>query len=312
MKTLFFSLISLVVSSTPVMAGGSSFFAPGVLAPSIQKAHQSFLNGDFTSLANYIKEGLIEFNGNPEVEENLLALYDKAYETKGDRALAPDWKMPNEMIWMAVGSRHSHRVAQNVYRNSINVSLNFRAGEEIEQIRIAHYPDQVLIDLQAHVGYTEPANTETDGSLSRWAQSESTPGTNPSGLYLFDFKFKGKPLQHAWFIMSHLNASASQEVLVPQLNQVFSVGDKLDFQWKDFQSPEYRHFEERRLTTSVNQGDESVETEGYPSPLPEHYSVVKALSAGSYAFKTVFKERHHFGDLVVGRESDTSIPFSVK
>ena len=316
-QTKLILMLSLTLCGTSALAQSShtrpdSFFANPNLPAGVVAANQSFLNGNFAQLPNDIKAALMQ-NSSTSVTRSLLGLYDRAYLTHGNRALTPEWKLPEEITWMSVMSRTSSRPEKETLRHSISFSLNYKVDSEIEQIRIVKHPNNVIIDRQKKIGYFEvtPPGEEPDFNL--WGQSDRGVGENPSGLYHFEIKVKGKETMQGWFVLSHMNASTSPKMKNISVNQVLTQAQP-KIEWNDYKSPEFQGFESRKTTLAIIDAEKDKEVYvNSMNPIDGTSHVVrKAIPNGKYLFKIVSRERHQFGQLQLSRESETAFPISFK
>ncbi len=80
---------------------GNEYFVDKSMPTEVQAAHESFLTGNFALMAQNIKAALIAFSGDSAIEKDLLSLYDRAFELRGDDAVPAGWSILNEMSWAA-------------------------------------------------------------------------------------------------------------------------------------------------------------------------------------------------------------------
>jgi hypothetical protein len=121
---------------------------------------------------------------------------------------------------------------------------------------------------------------------------------------------------HGWFIFTRMTGAESPEITGPTPNQVY-VDANPTFTWKNFVSSEYRHFERRKIFVAAGFADGRVpdvfqfSSKSKETP-PTQIRVDKPLVAGDYYMRVSYRERRDFGPLTLSRESDTTMPFSVK
>jgi hypothetical protein len=117
-------------------------------------------------------------------------------------------------------------------------SIDHRAGTQISQLRLIHYPNRVILDKRAGIGeFADEPDPRTPGELNFWMASDYRRESNEEGLYLLDLEMKGGEKMQGWFFLSKPNATESPEVLSPSINQAFETRTPT-FHWKDFISSE--------------------------------------------------------------------------
>lgn len=322
LSALFVS--SAFASDRPDLAleRSSSYFSDSKTPTEVTAAHESFLMGNFDQMALDIKKALMAHAGDEAIQRDLLDLYDKAYELRGNSAISPDWHAPRGVIWLGVSAKKRFRPSQNAVDHRIAISMDYEKGAEIEQLRIVKYPNEVIIDKAQNIGNWSE-DTNPDGTLNLWGAADYQRKLVSDGLYLIDIKLKGQETTHGWFLFSRINATESPEATVPSINQVLSTGTPT-FQWKDFVSSEFRSYETRRIKIAVVLRADNVNSNTWYVNRPAPFSSitvgsegngiigVKALPADNYIFQLNYAESRQFGDLTVRRESGTHVPFSVK
>src|SRR5437016_2615342 len=80
------------------------YFGKTEIAGEVQAAHESYLSGKFDEMAGHIEKALFDSRNDAKVVNNLMELYDGAYDQRGYEAIHPDWKLPPDILWMSLGS----------------------------------------------------------------------------------------------------------------------------------------------------------------------------------------------------------------
>ncbi len=314
-------LVLLLFSASASAAPSTGYFVDKGMPTEVVAAHESFLGGDFNQMGVNIKRALMAYPDDAGIKKDMLELFNRAYQLRGDGAITPDFKLPREVTWGTVGSRKVLRVESGETRYRVNAWFETALGSPVEQLRIVRYPNVVVLDRQAGIG--EFTDGQEDGKPTLNAYSDYTNGPNPEGLYLLELTLKGGAPTQGWFIFANNTPPDSPEVLVPVPHQVFTTPTPT-FQWPDFVSSYYRSFEQRKtLVTATLQSQGPIEndwimnrkagfTQARVGDVGEGISGAKQLKPGDYRFQLIYRERHHFGDLSIGRETATQIPFSVK
>ena len=311
----------LLVSISASAASPSGYFVDKGMPSEVVAAHASFLGGDFNQMGVSIKRALMAYPDDAGIKKDMLELFHRAYQLAGDRAITPDFKLPREVTWATVGSRKRLKVATGEIGYRLNFSFDLIRDASIEQLRIVRYPNSLVVDRQAGVGYFDESLEDGKPVLSGSSEYTNTP--NPEGLYLVDVKIKGGEATQGWFIFESNNAPDSPEVTVPVLHQVFTTSTPT-FQWSDFVSSLFQGFEQRKTYAAVISAQAGVRdntwvvnrkagfTQATVGETGEGVTGAKLLVPGEYLLQLTYRERHYFGDLVIGRETSTHVPFTVK
>jgi hypothetical protein len=320
---ILFTVFSLPAFAAKDANSGVPFFVDPKMPTEVQAAHESFLAGNFDQMALDIKRALMAHPGDESIQRNLLDLYDKAYEIRGDGAINPDWHAPKEILWFSIGVKKMFRPDRGLIDYRMSASLDFSKGSEIEQLRIVHFPSEVIIDKAQGIGMSFD-EISPDGINGLWIGADYRKQPISEGLYLLDIKMKGKETTHGWFLLSRIIASESPEVSVPAINQTFSTGNP-SFQWKNFVSSQYRNYEQRGEGVNIIRYSPNVTSNTWtinhrPATLTsvtvgagnEGETGAKTLAPDDYVFQLTYRERHKFGDLLISRDSGTHVPFTVK
>jgi hypothetical protein len=329
MKTLIALILMSQTLNVAYAVGQGAYFVSPKTPTEVQAAHDAFLKGDFNAMALHIRDALLAYPGDEAVLSDLLELYDKAYEIKGDQAITPDWSAPKELQWFIVSSKKKYNVSNGKQEYRINVSAGYDKSQDLEQFQVVRYPNEVLIDRKAGLGeitVTPDPSPSSPNCLDFWAAADYHAAQNPAGLYLMTLKMKGQEEVRGWFILGKTaNASESPEVLSPTPDQVLTSATP-SFAWKDFVSPQYRNFEKRKVTVAVVRccpdvtDDTWVATRKAPfteaavgEQIPDaEVTGLKSLPSDAYVVQVTYKERRRFGSMVLSRDTSTQVPFTVR
>jgi hypothetical protein len=323
----------IVLAGSAAALAGAILFAPALFASAffgpnatpLQKAHEAYALGDFKRMTSAMK-GALEESQDPAVIQNVTNLLRRAYDAKAGSPVPVDWKLPAELpkARIAVVRRESEGVKRY---------LKFLAHEQekgqITQVQIKHYPDTVIVDLQAGIGVPEETPEIDDGKPTVHFQISGERGSEPlaAGLYTLRIALKSGSVTEGWFLLdSSFNSSASPVVHSPSMGEVFQTPNPV-LKWDDFRSPEYQNHQRRVLWTGVYEAatpdSEWVEKWSYYQEDPQLTELAvgtqgpestggDALEPGRYVSVVQYVERERFGDLVISRDSTVTRPFFVK
>ena len=314
---------ALLTLSAPAFARSpiEGYFTDPRVPTEVQAAHDAFLRGDFAQLGVNIKKAIMAYPTDPGVREDMLELYDKAYELKGYPGIPADWSAPQGVTFLSVGVKKRYDPVKGTVRYRMDVYADMSKGQEVQQVQLIRFPGEVISDNSGNLGYFEAS--EQDGVPNFWLGGDYHSSPNVEGMYLLNIQIKGQEMVHGWFLVSKMNASESPVINVPTVDQTFNTTTP-SFYWNDFVSPEYRSFERRRIYLSVverkNDAKDNTWALGIRPPASsatigaglEGEEGAKQLKSGDYVFQVSYRERIKFGDLVIGRESSSVVPFSVK
>lgn len=288
---------------------------------SLRNAHQAFLQKDFKKMTSEIKSTLLEAPHDMSILDNVLELYRKAAQVRGNEGLPTDWYLPDEITSMRIGVRFRHEERSNY---ALSVGGNTKQAKSIKQLQIIRYPDRVIIDKQAGIGEWEDT-IDLEGNPDFFVKSETSRKPIIAGLYLLKLETRSGEKVDGWFLVDeHLNSTEVPVIHSPSNQEVLSSTP--NFRWENFKSPQYQSNEKRsfwagvgRIKASKYEWDEKwylwqsppTTEEATIGITPESVGVDK-LESGTYVFVLKFSERTKFGDITISRDSVNQRTFVVK
>jgi hypothetical protein len=256
-------------------------------------------------------------------KENLTGIYDalKAYEDKNGDIVPLDWKVPAGIRYLVFDNNRKYKPATDRMSYDFGFFTVLDKGATLEQLQLIRYPSEVLIDKQSGIGEWD-TGTLIGGYPYISIGSGVRDHLAKDGLYLLNIKMPGQPLVNGWFIVSRGSSTADPSIQSPTINATTNRTPTLT--WTDFKSPEFRLFEQRKRVVRIHREDVEEDrqvfhqVQVYPdatqtatvgqNSMPGD---VSSLSPGTYSFTVNFEERWFMGGLLVGRNSYTTVPFSV-
>lgn len=289
----------------------------------LEKVHSAYLAKDFSRMVGEIKNTFETANPDPLVQSNLLALLRKAYDLQGTSGLPVDWQLPEEILRMRVGVR---RGGSEIPEYQLKIYGQIKEPGVIKQLKVRRFPNQVLADKMAGIGYWEEIPEDDGKTIHFDLNSNNSRQPIPGGLYLLDLELNNGKTVAGWFLLEDdSNATASPNVLVPAVGETFHTGTPT-FRWDDFRSPQYRPTESRVVWMAINLANppddkydpkwefysESPSLTNITVGLPPNGPSGPGLANGRYKFTIKYMERRRFGDLLISREAATSRFFAIE
>jgi hypothetical protein len=281
----------------------------------LESAHIAFAKGDLKNMGLSIKAVLFS-DAEPEVKDNAMKLLERVYSENCGYNFPVDWKLPPLIkgLYMDVGRKTEPDGTS--YKTKIAGHLN--DPEAIEQISVKRYPDIVIADKQAGIGYWELEVNPKDSTDIYFEISTKDSVALTPGLYVIDIVTKDAIVTKGWFILSDQFSSASPEVHSPAVGQHFNSATP-EFRWTDFRSPEYKNCESRRLRIFAAKIPSSTWdlrwSYGKNDPVQTSVNVGKdgegTLEPGKYWFTLYYKEARQFGEMELNRRSETNRQFYI-
>jgi len=170
--------------------------------------------GDFAQLGVNIKKAIMAYPTDPGVREDMLELYDKAYELRGYQAIPADWSAPSGITWLSVGVKKRYDPVKGNVRYRMDVYADMTKGQEVQQVQLIRFPGEVIADNSGNNGYFDAS--ETAGIPNFWLGADYHGSPNADGMYQLNIQIKGQEMVHGWFLVSKMNASESPVVTVPR------------------------------------------------------------------------------------------------
>ena len=297
----------------------------GAFPESVYKAHNAYLKGDGATLLKEIKSSLLQTQNHPIIVKNMAELYTAAAKNSLFNNVAPDWQMPKEITYSGFEIQRKLNLPQGRVGYSRAVFVGVEDGSSLEQLQVIRYPDEVIFDYVAKIGDWYVDHSKTDKETDYWAGGSNSSKPFAEGLYLLNIKIKGQVATQGWFVLANKNSSANPVVLSPSANQLFADG-KPQFNWNQFQSPEYQAGERLRVGVKISQaGGEEEDIAGLTladrqatsykygdKSVTEEFNGPDQLASGNYNFRLFCRETERFGEFMIRRTSSTKVPFSVK
>lgn len=317
MNKLFTAFAAITIFTASALARATEIQGP------IQKAHEAYLKNDGKTLALAVKAGLELAKNQGPVKKNLLGLFSAAEKNGLLQNIEPNWILPKEITYASFESHRRYKLENGKVSFFLAVSMGVAPDQELEQLQVIRFPDQVILDKAANIGNWNITTNSRETNF--WAGTDQKVTQNEEGLYLINLKIKGQPMVQAWLILADKNSSSSPVVTEPALKQIFTTNQPV-FKWRKFVSPEFKQNEASRISIRVTKTD-SEETEVSQVRLKDSKAtslkfgdsnaVVEVngpdqLSTGDYYFNIAYREVENFGGFQIRRTSSTKVPFSVK
>lgn len=304
-------------------AGESAPSAPTTPPPRgasgpLDAAHKAYLEGDFTAVAERIRDVLLDPASNDLVKENAYALLDKSYEVNGGRLPATS-TMPAGYADLQYG------VVRGIAQHGAPFYKLFARGRtrdasHIKGFTVKRLPDQVLLDKQAKKG-TFDLRDDEPGYKDFVIELEDLSSAPPDGVYTMRLELDDGTVGEGWFIAHGLTSSASPEVKTPLPSATLSDPNPL-VTWVPFRSPEYLPFEERTLNVWVSLQDDDKSSWNLWTGDPKDLSSVRLgdhpgfpsakLAKGDHWLSLGMGELRRFGPIRIVRNSVTVLPFHLQ
>jgi hypothetical protein len=314
MKTVFVTLTVLLTLS--VQAAD--------IPRAVYNAHAAYLKGDGRALIKEMKEALVQTQNSPAVVKNMTSLYNAALKNSLVKSVEPDWRLPKEVTYVGFEVQRRLKQPQGNIGYVMAVFTGVKDSATLEQLQVIRYPNTVIFDRAAKIGYWWEGHSAADNANEFWAGSPAQTKPVEEGLYLLNIKLKDQPLLQGWFILSNKNASTSPVVLAPQVNQVYNNGLP-QFSWSPFQSPEFLPSERSRVhlkVTKANSEEDDVAEASLSDrkattykfgdkSVTDEFEGPAELPSGHYYFRLLYRETEEFGPMLIRRTSVTKVPFSV-
>lgn len=312
--------IALSILSISSIALASNFLNQDTTVPALNKASAAYLAGDFKKMTVEIKNVFLAQPNDPLIKENAFELLNKAYQVSGERGIETDWHLPSEITNMKISVR---RDQNDVPKYALTIYGNLTASGMIKQLRVTHFPDQVIMDKLAGIGdFSDEEDAKTPGFFY---VGNNNHEPIPTGLYLLRVELINGKVVDGWFLIDEdMNATANPDVTAPAMGQVFQTGNPT-FRWLNFQTPQYKPYETRSVWIGVSKVTSSDHNDQkwilhQNSPILQEATIgstvdgigVRKLDDGRYFFQIKYHERKRFGDVLIGRDAMTTRAFSVR
>lgn len=318
------TILALMLAATPAFAttpwlrvDADAKGPEGALA----RGHKAFLDKDYRSVTGAVRTVLEDQAADATVRQNALELLGKAYGENAGK-LPADWRLPAGVTNFKFKQMRKEQAEGIEYNHSL--SLNAPTTEVIQNLRLVRFPDTVVLDRDANIGFWE-VDQEDDGTWTATMSADERREPLADGLYLFTIVLKNGTRTDGWFPLANLVSSASPKVSSPAVGETIRSANPT-IRFEDFRSPEYDPSERRDLGVSVGQlvgaNYEWQERWSYYVTHPSLMETtvgrendadgVSALEDGKYWLSLSFSEQRMFGELKLRRVSRTSRPFFVK
>lgn len=284
----------------------------------LKKAHKALINKKYKKMALQLKHVFQYSEGNKAIEKNALELLDLAHKERGQKRIPVDWKLPKDIDYLKVGFRTQYNKAADYTGYKIDVVGLTEEPENLEQLRIVKYPNQIIIDKIKGIGSFDSWKNEDDRGFYLGRRFESPKF---DGLYLIQIKLKGQDLVNGWFISSKMKSSKTPTIKTPIDGTIFNTPNP-EFVWNNFLSPEYQNFEQRKLYLKITHFNSKRKTVWWwlseKDPTRERVTLgdegigAHILKPGTYLLHLNYGERKKFGPIKLSRDSRTVVGFEVK
>ena len=288
--------------------------APGAL----RAAHEAYLTGDFVAVGERIHDVLLDPASGQLAKDNALELLDRAYE-------ATNGKLPSRFVFPAgiTQMKVSTVRAQNVTSPWQSVFLWMRVREgltaKMTNITVRRPDGEVFLDQASGRGVVSIKHY-VPGFEDVVLERGASPTLPSDGVLTVRVDVAGVPLLDTWVIARNLVASATPQILSPQVSASLADANPV-VSWVPFRSPQNAAYEERTLSVYVS--DQASEKgvwdfwtgnagELATVKIGDHASAPKArLEPASYWLALSAGEERFFGPIRMTRMSRAGVPFNV-
>ncbi|MFZ3230653.1 MAG: hypothetical protein WA160_10650 [Pseudobdellovibrio sp.] len=253
-------------------------------------------------------------------QENLETVFPKIkkYQKEKGEIIPTGWSLSEDFKTLVVSQERKLRQPNNKIEYSLGYFGVMHDGKEIpEQFQLIRYPSEVLIDKEKNIGSWSKGIFGTGKKFS--AGSEISSNEVKDGLYLVKIRMAGQKEQtNGWVIISPMKAPEAPIVLSPKISQIYKTANPT-FKWENMTTANFRNYESRkRMLTVGSIGEKGWEKVWSASQIgPDDSTSIQLsesdkLKNGKYSFISSFQERWFFGDVLMQRQTATSVAFSIK
>ena len=305
----WFETVAVLFFLGSSMVASDEFFSHTRLG-ALADAHEAFLDGDHARVAPLIRDAIREAAGDAEVTRSGIALLELLYVARAGRPISVDWELPPNLDRLKISVVRRDNAYWTEY--GLRVWGKQREAGLVDQIRLTRADGEVVLDRREQRGTWWSLDDAEDGpefELAFW-ENEHRPA---DGLYDLHLEFADGTQWDAWLILSDAVASETPTITQPAAGEILE-SSRPRFEFEDFRSPEHDGFERRSLWYSLSNRSAS-------SPLFSRWEVhptrtgfepEQELSDGDYTVSVFFAEDRRFGPLLIGRNSGSLVPFSVR
>jgi len=236
----------------------TTFVNPG-FADDLTKPHKSdggmnqvneqFLKSDFKGMLNSMKTALMNHPKDILVQSKVDSLLERAYLEAGNDGLPAENKLASWMTELkVVVSRHDG----DTVKYALQINGSTRDEIELEQMRVVHIPNQVILDKKAHIGdFDVGSGTDYDAKKTIWGESNRSIQKLPTGLYTIHIEVKGQEPYDTWVILDESMMSAPEiSIVTPKLNEKIDPKE-FSIAWNLPTDSAKRSFETQNLYVSL-------------------------------------------------------------
>ena len=289
--------------------------APG----SVEAAHEAYLAGDFVAVGERIRDVLLDPRAGQLAKDNVLELLDKAYEAQNGR-MPSRFVLPSGVQGLHLAAMRGEVPHAAAY-HTFFLYMRVRAGlaDRVDEIVVQRLPDQPLLDRRGGRGALKVKHA-VPGFDDLVLEAKGIDGSSLDGVLSVHVLFDGGPAIDTWVLARRMISSAAPIVESPAPSASFGDPNPV-VRWTPFRSPEYAPFEERRIDFYVH--DDAADRAAWDLWLPDAAELgtmtlgdhagapPTRLGPGSYWLALTASEERQFGPVILGRTSQTGVPFSV-
>lgn len=288
--------------------------APVVNAPgTLQGAHDAYLEGDFLTVGERVRDVLLDARSSELVKENALEVLDKAYEVQKGR-LPSRFVLPPDFEGLKLGFVRG--MSPQGPFNRIYLYGNVRKASRLKNITVKRVPGETLLDSTTHQG--DIVWKHDKEGYETFVIERVVPALPGDGVVSLRFELDDGTAADGWIITHMLASSASPEIRTPSSSE--SITDTHPIvSWAPFRSPEYAPFEWRTLSVYVSRETTKdlawdLWTKDYGElaevRIGQHPAGRRtSLIPGDYWLNITCGEVRMFGPIAMARESRSVAPF---
>jgi len=243
----------------------------------------------------------------------------KEYAKTHGEVVPTGWSLPEDFKFLVFSQERKIKVPKNKTEYVLSFFGWMQEGKAVpENVQLIRYPNEVMIDKEKSIGSCGEGvmDGETNKTFNCDTEIANTPAKE--GLYLINIRMPNqKEVIKGWAIVSRMAATDAPLVQSPEPGQVLKTATPT-LRWTNYESSKLRSFESRKRLLSIGLiQDQWNKVWAKSEVMPGNDSSItlgkeNSLIDGQYSFIHSVQERWFLGDILMQRQSATSVRFSVK
>lgn len=311
------TLAACAGAGAPAKEDEPSTRAPTAAPSALAAAHEAYLQGDFVTVGERVRDVLLDSSTGELARQNAVALLDRSFDAQRGR-LPSRFVFPAGIDGMELGMMRGRTPFESYDEIYLYVSVREDLFPRLTNIRVER-EGRVLLDESTAIGKRKIRH-DKPGFVAIVLDATKVASLPSDGVFAIRVDVDGKALVDTWVLGSRMVTAAMPEVTAPSWSESVADGNPV-VRFAPFRSTVSADYEQRTLSVHVQNTTTKTSAWSLWTGTPGELAEVKVgategapkatLAPGSYWLAVTAGENRSFGPVTLARGSQTGVSFNV-